>query len=61
MATKEQIEIAVKVINEVAGSPDSGAIAELVKEIQKSGNKPEVKNFDNAAKEVRVVESKETR
>jgi len=57
MATKEQIEIAVKVINDVAGSPDSGAIAELVKEIQKS----ETKNFDTTAKEVRVVESKETR
>jgi hypothetical protein len=58
MATKEQIEIAVKLINEVAGSPDSGAIAELVKEIQKS----EIKSFDKvAATEVRIVESKETR
>jgi hypothetical protein len=58
MATKEQIEIAVKLINEVAGSPDSGAIAELVKEIQKS----ETKSFDKvAATEVRIVESKETR
>lgn len=58
MATKEQIEIAVKLINEVAGSPDSGAIAELIKDIEKS----ETKDFDkSAAKEVRVVESKETR
>ena len=58
MATKEQIEIAVKLINEVAGSPDSGAIAELVKEIQKS----ETKSFDKvAATDVRIVESKETR
>ena len=58
MATKEQIEIAVKLINEIAGSPDSGAIAELVKEIQKS----ETKSFDKvAATEVRIVESKETR
>jgi hypothetical protein len=58
MATKEQIEIAVKLINEVAGSPDSGPIAELVKDIQKS----ETKDFDkSAANEVRVVESKETR
>jgi hypothetical protein len=56
MATKEQIEIAVKVINEIAGSPDSGLIAELVKDIQKS----EVKT-DTAAKEVRIVEAKETR
>jgi len=58
MATKEQIEIAVKVINEVAGSPDSGAIAELVKDIIKS----ETKDFDkSAAKEVRIVEAKEIR
>lgn len=58
MATKEQIEIAIKVINEVAGSPDSGAIADLVKDIAKS----ETKNFDKeAAKEVRIVEAKEIR
>ncbi len=58
MATKEQIEIAVKLINEVAGSPDSGAIAELIKDIEKS----ETKDFDkSAAKEVRIVEAKEIR
>lgn len=58
MATKEQIEIAVKLINEVAGFPESGTIAELVKEIQKS----ETKSFDKvAATEVRIVEPKETR
>jgi hypothetical protein len=57
MATKEQIEIAVKVINEVTGSPDSGVIAELIKDIQKS----EVKTDNTAAKEVRIVEAKETR
>jgi hypothetical protein len=57
MATKEQIEIAVKVINEIAGSPDSGLIAELIKNIQKS----EVKTDNSAAKEVRIVEAKETR
>jgi hypothetical protein len=57
MATKEQIEIAVKVINEIAGSPDSGAIADLIKEMQKT----EVKTDNIAAKEVRIVEAKETR
>ena len=36
MATKEEIAVAVKVINEVAGSPDSGVIADLVKDIEKS-------------------------
>jgi hypothetical protein len=57
MATKEQIEIAIKVINDIAGSPDSGAIAELVKDIRKSEE-----NFDTSAtKEVRIVEAKETR
>lgn len=57
MATKEQIEIAVKVINEIAGSPDSGAIADLLKEMQK----PEVKTDNTATREVRIVEAKETR
>jgi hypothetical protein len=57
MATKEQIEIAIKVINDIAGTPESGAIAELVKDIRKSEE-----NFDtSAAKEVRIVEAKETR
>lgn len=57
MATKEQIEIAIKVINDVTGSPDSGVYADLIKDIRKS-----VENFDtSAAKEVRIVEAKETR
>lgn len=56
MATKEEIEIAIKLINAVAGTPDSGAIADLVKEISKSETKA-----DSAAKEVRIVEAKETR
>jgi hypothetical protein len=57
MATKEQIEIAIKLINEISGSPESGAIAELVKDIRKSED-----NFDTSAtKEVRIVEAKETR
>ena len=52
MATKEEIAIAIKVIEEVSGKPDSGVIAELVKELKASGN---------PAKETRVIESKETR
>jgi hypothetical protein len=52
MPTREEYEIAIKVINEVAGSPDSGLIAELVKDIA-SASAP--------AKEVRVTEAKETR
>jgi hypothetical protein len=57
MATKEEIAVAVKVINEVAGSPDSGVIADLVKNIEKS----ETNSDKSAAKEVRVVEAKEIR
>lgn len=52
MATKEEIATAIKVINEIAGEPTIGAIAELVKELKSAGN---------PAKETRVVESKETR
>ena len=51
MPKKEDADIAIKVINEVAGSPDSGAIAELIKDIKSS----------TLAKEVRVVEAKEIR
>ena len=52
MPTKEEIEIAVKVINEVAGSPEIGAIADLIKEL---------KDSSVPAKEVRITEAKETR
>lgn len=51
MPSKADAEIAIKVINEIAGSPDSGVIADLVKEIKSS----------TTAKEVRVVEAKEIR
>lgn len=52
MPTKEEYEIAIKVINEVAGSPEVGVIAELVNDIKK---------VSAPAKEVRVAEPKETR
>jgi len=52
MPTKDEIEVAVKVINEIAGAPESGVIADLIKDIEKSGI---------AAKEVRVASAKETR
>ncbi len=52
MPTKEEFETAIKVINEIAGAPESGAIAELVTEIKKASA---------PAKEVRVAEPKETR
>jgi hypothetical protein len=52
MATKEELEIAIRIINEFAGEPDSGVIAELVRDLKKSSA---------PAKEVRVSEPKETR
>lgn len=57
MATKEEIAVAVKVINEVAGSPDSGVIADLIKDLEKAG----LGSTKVATNEVRIVEAKETR
>ena len=52
MATKEEIDIAVKVVSDFAGNPDSGIVAELLRDLAKSSI---------SSKEVRVVEAKETR
>ena len=52
MPTKEELETAIKVINEIAGDPEVGVIADLVKDIR---------NASAPAKEVRVTEAKETR
>lgn len=53
MFSKDEVETAIKVINTIAGNPDVGVIAELVKDIRKSSDAP--------TKEVRVTEAKETR
>lgn len=52
MATKEELQIAVKVIKEVAGDPTVGAVKELIELITNSGE---------PTKEVRVETVKETR
>lgn len=52
MPTKEELETAIKVINEIAGDPEVGVIADLVKDIRKASA---------PGKEVRVTEAKETR
>lgn len=52
MATKDEIELAIKLINEQAGSPESGPIADLIRQL---------KSLDTRAKEVRVIETKEKR
>lgn len=51
MATKEDIAIAIAVVKEIAGNPDSGAIKELIDLLDSS----------ISAKEVRIVAVKETR
>ena len=52
MATKEEIEIALRVIREASGDPDVGVIADLVKQLEVSAV---------AVKDVRTVAPKETR
>lgn len=52
MPTKDELATAIKVIKEVAGDPDSGAIKELILLIEESGK---------ATNEVRVTAVKETR
>lgn len=52
MPTPNEIETAVKVIREVAGDPEVGAVKELIDLLKASAIEP---------KEVRVVAPKETR
>lgn len=58
MATKEEIDIAIKVVAEFTGNPDSGAIAELLKDLAKP---VQAEKVSTQPKEARVVEAKETR
>lgn len=51
MATKEDIAIAIAVVKEIAGNPDSGAVKELI----------DLLDCSASAKEVRVTAVKETR
>jgi hypothetical protein len=55
MTTKDEILNAVKIVNEFAGKPSVGVIADLLKDLEQSAN------TSTPAKEVRVVEAKETR
>lgn len=56
MATREEIKATIL---EAAGNPESGAIAELADAMAKAIW--EIDNRSNPSKEVRVVNSKETR
>lgn len=54
MASKDEILNAVKIVNEYAGKPTVGVIADLLKALEDS-------TTSTPAKEVRVVEAKEQR
>jgi len=56
MSNKEEVLNAVKIVGDFAGNPDSGVIADLLKELGKS-----VEKTSSPAKEVRVTEVNETR
>jgi hypothetical protein len=51
MVTPDEVKAAVKIVRDFAGDPDSGVIADLLKDLENS----------IPTKEVRVMESKETR
>jgi hypothetical protein len=51
MASQDEILKAVAIVREFAGNPDSGVVADLLRDLETS----------TPAKEVRVVETKETR
>lgn len=51
MTTKAEILAAVAIVREFAGNPDVGVIADLLRDLETS----------TTAKEVRIVETKETR
>jgi hypothetical protein len=52
MATKEQIETAIKVIKDHTSNPESGIIADLIRELEL---------LKLPAQEVRIIETKEKR
>jgi len=58
MATKDEIKAAIL---KTAGNPSSGAFADLAEQLAKAVWELDNKNSINPAKEVRVIDSKETR
>jgi len=55
MATPEEIKAAVKIVDDFAGNPGVGVIADLLKDLAKSAE------TSVPTKEVRVTDVKETR
>jgi hypothetical protein len=58
MATKDEIKAAIL---KTAGNPSAGALVDLVDDLAKAVWELDNKNSVNPAKEVRIVDSKETR
>ena len=58
MATKDEIKAAIL---KTAGNPTSGIIKELAEDFAKAVWELDNKNSNSPAKEVRIVDSKETR
>jgi hypothetical protein len=58
MPTKDEIKAAIL---KSAGNPTVGVIADMADDLAKAVWELENKNSENPAKEVRVIESKETR
>jgi hypothetical protein len=58
MPTKDEIKAAIL---KSAGNPTVGVIAEMADDLAKAVWELENKNSENPAKEVRVIDSKETR
>ena len=62
MATKDQIENAIKVIKAVSGEPSIGPVKELIDLLNGSVQPAtEAKDSSDATKEERVLAAKETR
>lgn len=61
MATKAEIEQAVKIVADFAGNPESGIVAELLRDLLKSTSVDKIEKDSVAARELRVTDVKETR
>ena len=58
MATQDEIKTAIL---SAAGNPSAGVIAEIADELAKAVWQLDNKNSNNPAKDVRVIDTKETR
>lgn len=61
MATKAEIEAAVKIVADFAGNPESGIVAEVLRDLLKSTDVDTIKKNSVTKPEERVIEIKETR